>query len=56
MATAIWRATGAWRLPRVVVSVVTGIAIVVATGANPIFTLGIALLGVAAVGVLEQRT
>ncbi len=56
MAAALWRATGTLPLPLVVLSIVTGIAIVVAIGGNPILTLGIALAGIIAIGVLEQRT
>lgn len=54
MAAALWRATGSLPLPRVILSIVTGIAIVATTGVAPILTLGIALVGIIAIGVLER--
>ncbi len=54
MAVAQWRATGALPLPRVILNIVTGIAIVAAVGVDTILTLGIALVGIVAIGVLEK--
>ncbi|MCZ6529410.1 MAG: low temperature requirement protein A [Chloroflexi bacterium] len=56
MAAALWRATGTLPLPRVIVSIVTGIVIVGSMGVDVMLTLGFGLLGIIAIGVLEQRT
>lgn len=55
MAIALWRATGALALTRVVPMVVMAIAIVLAIGMSTVLVLAIALTGLVTIGVLEQR-
>lgn len=54
MVAAQWRADGTLPLPKLILNIVTGIAIVAAMGVNVILTLGIALVGIVAIGVLEK--
>ena len=53
MAIALWRATGALALTRVVPILVTAIAIILAIGMRTVMTLAIALRYIVAIGVLE---
>ena len=55
MAIALWRATGALALTRVVPILVTAIAIILAIGISTVMRLTIALRDIMAIGVLEQR-
>jgi low temperature requirement protein LtrA len=55
MAAALWRATGNLPRERLVVVVVSAVAIVAAVGVSGFLALGIALLATIAIGVLEQR-
>ena len=56
MAVAIWRATRRFMQTRVILTIATAIAIVGVTGVPAVVTLGIALIGIIAVAVLEQRS
>jgi len=56
MAVAVWRATGGRMWARVILIVTTAIAIVAISGVSVSVTLGIALTGLLAILVLEQRT
>lgn len=55
MVVAMWRATGRLLLPRLILTVVTAIAIVAVAGVAPLFTLVIALVGIVVIAGLEQR-
>jgi low temperature requirement protein LtrA len=55
MALAIWRATRRLLMPRVVLTALTAVAVVVVSGANGQLTLAIALAGIVAVATIEQR-
>lgn len=55
LAVPLWRATGALRWARVLLSAVTALAVVAVVGVAPAMTLAIVLAGTAAVAVLEQR-
>ena len=56
MALALWRATRRLLLPRVIVTIATGVAVVAVSGVAPSFSLAIVLLGVVAIAVIEQRS
>jgi low temperature requirement protein LtrA len=53
---AIWQATRRLFLPRVILTVVTAIAVVAVSGVAPMFTLAIALVGIVVIAALEGRT
>ncbi len=55
MALAMWRATGRLLLPRLILTALTALAIVVVTGAASTLSLAMALVGVVAIAVLEGR-
>ena len=54
MVAAMRRAEGRWLLPRAIVTTATAAAVIATPGAAAV-TLGVALAGVAAVAILEQR-
>jgi low temperature requirement protein LtrA len=54
MVAAMRRADGRWLLPRAIVTTATAAAVIATPGAAAV-TLGVALAGVAAVAILEQR-
>ena len=56
MGAALWRATGTFPRLRIILTIVTGVAVVAAIGVNPVISLGIGLIGITAIGVLEHRT
>ena len=56
MAAAVWRATGILMRARVLLSMATAIGIVAFSGVSAVVTLMIALTGILAILVLEQRT
>ena len=56
MAVAMWRATGRPLLPRAILSIGTAIAVVAVTGLTSWLTLAIALFGIVAISIVEQRT
>ena len=56
MALAIWRATRRLLLPRVILTVVTAIAVVVVAGVPALLTLAIPFIGLIVLAVLEQRS
>lgn len=49
----LWRATGALPRARVVLSVATAVAVLVVSGVGPAITLGIVLVGAAAIAGVE---
>lgn len=55
MAVAVWRATGGRMWARVILILTTATAIVAVTGISALVSLGVALIGVIAILVLEQR-
>jgi low temperature requirement protein LtrA len=56
MAVAVWRATRRLLVPRMILSTVTALSIVVVTGVSSLLTLAFALVGIVAIAGLEQRT
>ena len=56
MVVAMWRAVRRFLLPRAILTAATAIAIVAVSGFSAFVTLAIALVGVIAIDVLEQRT
>ena len=55
MAAAWWRATRQWLVKRVVLSILTTVAVIVAGGIAPLYTLAIACAGLVLLGLLEYR-
>ena len=55
MAAAVWRATRRLLLARVVLTAITAIAVVAVAGVSPLLTFAMALMGIVAIAVLEQR-
>ncbi|MDH3731891.1 MAG: low temperature requirement protein A [Gemmatimonadota bacterium] len=55
MALALWRASGRVHALRLVLALATGAAIVSVAGVTPAVTLGIATIGVTAIGVVEHH-
>jgi low temperature requirement protein LtrA len=56
MAPAMWRATKRLLLPRIALIALTAILIIAIADIDPLITLAIAFIGVAAVAVAEERT
>lgn len=56
MAAAMWRATGRFLWPRIIVAAVTASVIVAATGAAPLLSLAIAFAGIVVVAAAERWT
>jgi hypothetical protein len=56
MIPAMWRATGRLLLPRSALIALTAILIIFIADIDPLITLAIAFIGVAAVAVAEERT
>ena len=54
MAVAVWRASKLLLLPRIILILVTGIAIAAVTGANPFLSLAIAVIGILIIAVVEH--
>ena len=54
MAAAVWRASRLLLLPRIILTLVMGIAIVVVTGVSPLLSLAIAVIGILIIAVIEH--
>jgi hypothetical protein len=55
MAVAVWRATRLLLLPRIILILVVGLAIVAVTGVSPLLSLAIAVIGILIIAVVEHR-
>ena len=55
MAAAIWRATGKLLGARVILTLLTALAVIAVTGVSPFVSLATAFIGVVLIAILEQR-